>query len=906
MAGNHAVDQVRPSRDRAVAEVERTRERLESDEADRPLSDGRSIGRLFEQFQEGFSLLDADGTLLDVNPAMCEMVGYDREELIGAGVPHPYWPPEERDRIARDLQCCLAGDARARELLFVRKSGERFPVLLTPSVIRDEAGEPICVLALIRDVSAQHDQELALRTSEARYARAQEVGRVGSWEYDPQTARFWGSVEARRIFGLDPDTPSFSTEDVEATTPEREMVHQALVDLIEKGERFELEYEIVPVQSTESRWIWSVAEAERDEQGRVVLVTGVIQDVTERRRAKDAQRESERRYRSLFEDSPIAMWEQDESAVKARLEELAASGIDDVIAYVLAHPEEYERCLGLARTLDANKAAVELFEAGNHEELLAHNSDLYGRPGGQGIHRFWAAMLDGERSATYEETNLSLQGRQLRVLETATVVPGHEDVYDRVYYADVDITERHRSEEALHESEARYRSVVENTPVGMFQATLEGRLLYVNPDCARTFGFAAPAEMIAFVNRTGIGDALFEDPSSRERLLRDVHAAAGGWTAAKSRMRHRDGSIHVDLVYRSERRDPVSGEIDLFGFVRDVTAEEQAEKAVQHSAYLLSQGESLAHLGSWEWDVAAGMSSVSKEWQRIHGLAGDHVSDEEVLAVCHNGDREKLRRALEEAAAGSLYRVEHRIIHPATCEVRHLRTYGEPVRDADGRVRSVVGASLDVTERVRADEVLREREERLRRALDTTVSALGATVAMRDPYTALHERRVASLAVRIAERLGWSEQFVERVRTAALVHDVGKIVIPAEILSKPGRITDAEFDLLKAHSESGHDLLAPIEFEGPVAELVLQHHERLDGSGYPRGLRGEEILPGARVLAVADVVEAMTAHRPYRAALPLDEAIAEIEKGLGVRYDAAVGKACLEMLRDPDFTLLFE
>ncbi len=509
---------------------ERTRERLESGEADRPLSDGRLIGRLVEQFQEGFSLLDADGTLLDVNPAMCDMVGYDREELIGAGVPHPYWPPEDLERIARDLQCCLAGDARARELLFVRKSGERFPVLLTPSVIRDEAGEPICVLALIRDVSAQHDQELALRTSEARYARAQEVGRVGSWEYDPQTARFWGSAEARRIFGLDPDTPSFSTEDVEATTPEREMVHQALVDLIEKGKRFELEYEIVPTQSTESRWIWSVAEAERDEQGRVVLVTGVIQD----------------------------------------------------------------------------------------------------------------------------------------------------------------FTERHRSEEALHESEARYRSVVENAPVGMFQATLGGRLLYVNPDCARTFGFAAPAEMIAFVNRAGIAEALFEDPSSREQLLRDVHAAAGEWTAAKSRMRHRDGSIHVDLVYRSERRDLVSGEIDLFGFVRDVTVQEQADKAVQRSAYLLSQGESLAHLGSWEWDVAAGTSTVSKEWQRIHGLAGDHVSDEEVLALCHDDDREKLRRAWEEAAAGSLYRVEHRIIHPVTREVRHLRAYGEPVCDAEGRVRSRV------------------------------------------------------------------------------------------------------------------------------------------------------------------------------------------------------------------------
>jgi putative nucleotidyltransferase with HDIG domain len=242
-------------------------------------------------------------------------------------------------------------------------------------------------------------------------------------------------------------------------------------------------------------------------------------------------------------------------------------------------------------------------------------------------------------------------------------------------------------------------------------------------------------------------------------------------------------------------------------------------------------------------------------------------------------------------------------VHPDTHEVRHLMTYGEPVFDGEGHLETVIGASLDVTERVRADEALLEREERLRRALGDTIAALGATVAMRDPYTASHERRVAQLASRMAVRLGWSEEATERMHTAALVHDVGKISVPAEILSKPTRLTDIEFEIVKAHAAAGYDILAPIAFDGPVADIVRQHHERLDGSGYPQGLRGEEILPGARVLAIADVVEAMISHRPYRPALPLEEALAEITGGSGVRYDPDAAEICRRLFEEEGFTL---
>jgi putative nucleotidyltransferase with HDIG domain len=160
---------------------------------------------------------------------------------------------------------------------------------------------------------------------------------------------------------------------------------------------------------------------------------------------------------------------------------------------------------------------------------------------------------------------------------------------------------------------------------------------------------------------------------------------------------------------------------------------------------------------------------------------------------------------------------------------------------------------------------------------------------------------VAQLACAMVAEMGMSEDQVEGLRIACYVHDIGKIAVPAEILCKSGRLSGVEFELVKTHAAVGAELLAPIDFDGPVAEIVLQHHERLDGSGYPRGLRGDEVLPGARVLAVADVMEAMITHRPYRPALPLEEALAEVAAGAGSRYDAAVCAAAIRLFQDEGF-----
>jgi putative nucleotidyltransferase with HDIG domain len=194
-----------------------------------------------------------------------------------------------------------------------------------------------------------------------------------------------------------------------------------------------------------------------------------------------------------------------------------------------------------------------------------------------------------------------------------------------------------------------------------------------------------------------------------------------------------------------------------------------------------------------------------------------------------------------------------------------------------------------------------EGENRLRRALDGTIEAIGRVAETRDPYTAGHQRRVTELSVAVARKLGLDERTIEATRAAGLLHDIGKLSIPAEILSKPSVLSPLEMSLIKTHPQSGYEILRTIDFPWPVADIVLQHHERMDGSGYPQGLREDAILMEARILVVADIVEAMSSHRPYRAALGIEAALAEVERGRGAQYDALVADACLGLFRVEGF-----
>jgi putative nucleotidyltransferase with HDIG domain len=200
------------------------------------------------------------------------------------------------------------------------------------------------------------------------------------------------------------------------------------------------------------------------------------------------------------------------------------------------------------------------------------------------------------------------------------------------------------------------------------------------------------------------------------------------------------------------------------------------------------------------------------------------------------------------------------------------------------------------------ERVVEERTSSLQKTLHGIIYAMSLAVESRDPYTSGHQRRVSILAAAIAEEMGLSKNQIEGIRLAGLIHDLGKIAIPAEVLSKTSSFTDIEYALIKTHSQIGHDILKDIEFPWPIAEILLQHHEKIDGSGYPMGMCGEEILLEARIMCVADVVEAMASHRPYRPAVGLDKALEEVANNRGKLYDVNVVKACLTLFREKGFS----
>ena len=196
---------------------------------------------------------------------------------------------------------------------------------------------------------------------------------------------------------------------------------------------------------------------------------------------------------------------------------------------------------------------------------------------------------------------------------------------------------------------------------------------------------------------------------------------------------------------------------------------------------------------------------------------------------------------------------------------------------------------------------LQERESRLERVMDGSVEAISSAIEIRDPFTAGHERRVARLAAAIARRLGISETQERGIEITGFLHDIGKIAVPAEILSKPGKLSECEFVIIKTHPQVGYDILRKIDFFWPVADATLQHHERLNGSGYPHGLKGSQIILEAQVLAVADVVEAMSSPRPYRPAMTIELVIEQVTKGCGTLFDANAANACCELIRSENF-----
>ncbi|MGI6132391.1 MAG: PAS domain S-box protein [Bacillota bacterium] len=378
-----------------------------------------------------------------------------------------------------------------------------------------------------------------------------------------------------------------------------------------------------------------------------------------------------------------------------------------------------------------------------------------------------------------------------------------------------------------------------------------------------------------------------------------LRRAATGETISGTELRYDrgDGSSVYASVSLAPAANIVGGRRGtriIVGLFEDITQRKQAEYLLRESEERFRSVFEDGQLGMAIVDLDTRIVQANRRMAKVFGCAPHELAGVMVKDLSHPDDVPDVAARIERLATGSIdyFDAENRYIRKdgSTLVGRVVGT----LIGSTGEARSghIIAMLEDVTARRQTQEELSNTMAKLRQSMRQAILAMAHIVEVRDPYTAGHQERVACLARAISQTLGLPEDEVSGIYYASLVHDIGKISIPGEILSKPGRLSSAEFELIRVHPQAGYDIVRSIDFPWPVNDIVLQHHERLDGSGYPQGLMGDQISYGAVIVAVADVVEAMSSHRPYRPALGVEAALDEIRKNRGRLYDPGVVDAC--------------
>ncbi len=489
--------------------------------------------------------------------------------------------------------------------------------------------------------------------------------------------------------------------------------------------------------------------------------------------------------------------------------------------------------------------------------------------------------------------------RNIRVFAQADVAAGHIECLL------VDITHFRQTERDLMDSEEHFRSLFEMLPTPTLLHDGK-RVMMANPACARFLGYDDPAEL------EGVRVVTLVHPEDRPQVAQRVRRMMeGDWTApaATERFVRKDGSTVAGETVASSLT--LGGKRVIHVIALDLSERIEAEQALAESErrfrtlFEFSSDPIVVHDDrNVQFANRAALAAFGfPDGARIAGKAlADFVHPDSVKLVQRRAasvlkkdfERKPVELHLLRADGSDWYAEVYSVSLPLEGGVMVQTIF----RDLTERKRAE--AELE-TYRQQLEHLLEERTASLEQAkqqLSAVTAVVSRTVEMRDPYTAGHQRRVAALAVAIAHKMGMSDADIANLEVAAALHDVGKVSVPAEILSRPSKLTALEFELVKAHVEAGYEIVRSAALPETVAEMVYEHHERLDGSGYPRGLTAEELLPGSRVLMVADVVEAMCTHRPYRPAFGLAAALEEITAGSGTRYDQDVVEACHAVVED--------
>ena len=851
------------------AELEKSEtERKEAE--DKLRYERQKFSTISENAPFGMVMIDADGKFTYTNPKFKELFGYDLSDVPDGETwfRKAYPDPEYRHTVITswitDLEKAEPGEKRPEVFTVTCKDGTKKIIYFIP--VQLETGEQIIncediterkraeeVLeserSLLRNLIDNVPDRIYAKDSEGRFIICNEA-----------LARRMGMTNPNEIVGKS-DFDFLPRELAQRFRTDEQAIIQTGTAMINREEP------LLSEGGTITRWNLATKVPLLDKQGNRIGIVGVGREITDRKQAEEALKASEEKYRTILENIEDGYYEVD----------LAGNFtfFNDALTRIHKYSRDEMMGMNYREYTDEENAKI-IYQDFNR---VYHT----GEPSKGTLYE--VITKNGERRNV---------GTSISLIRDSSGKPiGFRGIAR-------DITEFKRAEEAVRISEEKYRNIFENAVEGIFQRAPGGELISINTAMARIYGYASPEEMIKSI--TNIGEQLYVNPEDRARF-RSALEEQGIVINFETQFYRKDGTkIWISISARTVKDS--SGKIlYIEGTVEDITSRKLAEEELRVSEELFKSYLEYAPDGVYMSDLEGNFLYGNRKCEEIIGyrreeLIGKNFLELNILSENSLDKAVQLLQANTEGRATGpdeidLISKEGRFI-PVEINTNVVQRMGQ---------RIVLSFVRDITSRKLAEEELKQTLEKLRKGLAGTIQAISSTIEARDPYTSGHQRRVSSLARVISQEMGLSKDRVDNIRMAGAIHDIGKLSVPAEILSKPTKLTDLEMKLIRVHPQTGYDILKDVDLPYPIAEIVLQHHERLNGSGYPNALTDGQILLEAQILAVADVVEAIASHRPYRPAHGIGIALEEIEKNRGILYGPEVVDVCLKLFREKGFQL---